>query len=424
MCPPHKTANIRVASRAADLHSRHRRAKIIRDFRSFAMKRAMATSGTSERDGSGALHQLCEADESLHAGFERVAAIHPLHTALISDRWQPTYAELNATANRLAHAIMARGGATGDRVAILMDHDAPAIAAVIAVMKAGRIVVALNPTHPPERLRELIADSEPTVIISDTNLSDLAKSISGPNCTFVRFEDQSDHWPEHNPAIELPPDNVATLAYTSGSTGHPKAVMMTHRSIRRNVMIRTEALQYCAEDRIPLLTSLLGGQGMTTAWCALLNGAALCPFPVIVKGVTGLADWMTRHKATVFPSSASIFRNFMKTLDRDCKLSGVRAVRISSEPATSDDFKLFQQHFPDDCWFVHTLSSSETSNIAWSRRTHHDQVPEGKLPIGAVSQGQEVCFSTRITIRSRPARWARSSCAAATSPPAIGAIPN
>src|SRR2546423_15672399 len=100
-------------------------------------------------------------------------------TALVSDRWQPTYAELNATANRLAHAIVVCEGALGDRVAILMQHDAAAIAALVAVLKAGRIAVALNATHPPARLRELIEDSDPILVISESSLQDLASEIVG-----------------------------------------------------------------------------------------------------------------------------------------------------------------------------------------------------------------------------------------------------
>ena len=309
--------------------------------------------------------------------------------ALVGEGWRPCYEELNATANRLAHAILARGGAAGDRVAILMQHDAPAIAAVVAVMKAGRIVVVLNPTHPPVRLHELIADFEPTLIMTDASLRDLAASISGPHCAVICFEDQIGQGPDHNPTIAAPPEPVAALGYTSGSTGLPKAVMMTHRKLWRNVMIHTEAMQYCAADQIPLFGSMSAGQGMTMVLNALLNGATLYPFPVVVRGLTGLADWMTGHEISVFVSSASIFRSFMRTLDRDFVFSGVRAVRLASESATSDDFKLFQAHFRDDCWFVHTLSSTETPTFAWSRRRRHDEVPDGRLPIGAVAQGEE-----------------------------------
>jgi acyl-CoA synthetase (AMP-forming)/AMP-acid ligase II len=233
-----------------------------------------------------------QADESLPACFERVAERHRLRPALASDVWQASYEELNVTANRLAHALMARSGAPRDRIAILMQHDTPMIAALLAVLKANRIVVALNPTNPAARLRQLMDDAEPAAIVTDFANRELAADISRPDCSVVGFEDQAAGGRIDNPSITAPPDQAAVLAYTSGSTGRPKAVMMTHRQFRRNVIIHTEAMEYSADDRLPLFGALSGGQAVTMTWCALLNGAMLCPFPVITKGVTGLADWM------------------------------------------------------------------------------------------------------------------------------------
>jgi nonribosomal peptide synthetase DhbF len=327
---------------------------------------------------------------SLPACFEHIAATHHGRVALVSDSTQWTYAQLNATANRVAHTLLGHGGAPEDRVAVLMEHDAPAIATLIAVLKAGRTVVTLNPAHPPARLRELIADCEPALIIADANLHDLAAEISGPRCRLVRFEEDSAQGPEHNPAIAVSPRQLARLAYTSGSTGRPKGVMQTHRQIRRNVAVASESMALSARDRMPLFGSLSVGQGVNIAWCSLLNGMALYPFPVAVKGVIGLADWMTERGITIYASTASLFRNFMRTLEPQFKFSDVRVVRVGGEPATSDDFKLFQRHFSPDCWFLHTLTSSEVSNIAWSRRLPNESVPDGYLSIGALSDGQEV----------------------------------
>ena len=70
-----------------------------------------------------------------------------------------SYERLDAAASHLAHRLIASGGASGDRIAILMAHDVAAIAAVVGVVKAGRIVVALNPGDPPSRLTMLVEDS-------------------------------------------------------------------------------------------------------------------------------------------------------------------------------------------------------------------------------------------------------------------------
>jgi mycobactin peptide synthetase MbtE len=80
-------------------------------------------------------------DETLVTAFELAVETFSTNVALSSDLWRPTYRELNATANRLAHRLIRDGGGLGDRVAILMEHDTPAIAANLAIVKAGRIAV-------------------------------------------------------------------------------------------------------------------------------------------------------------------------------------------------------------------------------------------------------------------------------------------
>src|SRR6516162_4320654 len=126
---------------------------------------------------------------SLAEVFERVAATQGHHTALVSNHWRPSYTQLNATANGLARTIIARSGEPGDRVAILMEHDAPAIAAIVAVLKASRIVVALNPTHPAARLRELIEDCDPSLVLTDATLRTLAAEVAGPQRPILQSEE-------------------------------------------------------------------------------------------------------------------------------------------------------------------------------------------------------------------------------------------
>ena len=330
--------------------------------------------------------------DSLPAAFERTVRAHGERTAVFSDAWTATFDELNATANRLAHALVARGCAPGDRIAILMQHDSPQIAALVGALKAGAIVIALNPSNPPARLQQLIGDAEPALVVCDQHNSDLAADIAGANSSLVSFEDASAAGPTYNPSVKVDPGQASILVYTSGSTGGPKGVMQTHRQRLRITEIHTGSTGITAADRLPLFVPLSHGQSIGTACCALLNGAALLPFPVAQKGVTGLFDWMTRNGITNYISSASIFRNFMKTIDAGARIPLVHAVRLASESATSDDFKQFQQHFAEDCVFVHTFSCSETSTIGVVRWSHGDAVPEGRLPVRVIAEGQEVSF--------------------------------
>jgi amino acid adenylation domain-containing protein len=331
-----------------------------------------------------------DADQSLPACFARTVTLHGLRTALVSDTWRPTYRGLDETANRFAHELLRRGGAPGDRVAILMRHDTPLIAAMLSVLKAGRIVVVLNPTDPPARLKQLLEDAEPGSILFDGTHRDLATEVAGASCGIVCCEPQAAQGPTHDPGLAIDPDATAFLVYTSGSTGRPKGVLQTHRQIRQNAIKHSRAIRVGPEDRIALFASLSGSQGVGTSWSALSNGACLCPFPTIEKGVTGLAGWLADLGITVYVSSASLFRSFMKTLGDGARFPRVRVVRVGSEIATSDDFEAFRRHFPETCAFVHTLSSSETGNIAQAHLSGCDTVAAGRLAVGHAAEGMQV----------------------------------
>jgi amino acid adenylation domain-containing protein len=329
-------------------------------------------------------------DESPVAAFERVAATFPSRIALGSDVWEPTYRELNETANRLAHRLIACGVASGDRVAILMSHDAPLVGAVLGILKTGSIVVVLDPGDPVSRLKMLIEDAEPSVIVTDVQNQNLAAEFGHAGCSILNFESETVMGPVQNPSIEIQPEQTAFLTYTSGTTGRPKGVMRPHRQLRRAAAAYSDAIHYTGNDRVPLFAMVSTGQGSVCLWWTLLNGAMLCPFSLKTRGIAGLADWIIVSGLTVYVSSASIFRTLVKTIDDRLVFANVRAVQLMSEPATADDFRAFRQHFPRTSIFVHTLSSSETSNIAWSRWTQDDDIPEGALPVGHFSRDMDV----------------------------------
>ena len=329
-------------------------------------------------------------DVSLAEAFDQTAKSCPTRIAVDSGPRQLTYAQLTAAANGLARNLIDTGGAPQDRVAILMAHDAPAIVAVVGAVKAGLVVLGLNCTDPTVRLRQLIDDAEPSVIVTDAENLALATELSRSGSTVLVFDLENDTETADFSPVAVDHGQTAMLVYTSGSTGRPKGVMKTHRQIRRNVAAHSEAMQYSEADRIPLFSSIGTGQGTTVIWCALLNGATLCPFSIRTKGFAGLAAWISDVKLTVFVSSASISRALVRSLDSGLVFKNIRAVRLASESVTADDVKALRRHFSPDSVFVHTLSSSETGNIAWSRWAHSDHIPEGRIPVGHVSREIEV----------------------------------
>lgn len=349
---------------------------------------------SAQLDGLASDHRMLAPDpnveQSLPRLFERVAEQHASRIALGSGAWQPSYEELNERANILAHSIIHRGGRQTDRVALLMRHDTPLIAGMLGILKAGRVVVALNAKDPLPRLRLLLRHAEAGLILTDDDNAPLARQLAADFCDWVSCDDIRYNAFGRNPSLEISPDATAFLIYTSGTTGEPKAVMQSHRYTTSNAVKHNGIMEFVPDDRLTHFASLSGTQGVSTAWSALAHGAALCPFPVIEKGVTGLANWMIEREITVYRSSASLFRHFMSTLDDGVCFTRMRIMRVASELATSDDFRYFQKHVTDRCRFVHCLSSTETGNITQLRLLRSDSVAEGRLATGAVSDGVKI----------------------------------
>jgi len=328
------------------------------------------------------------AEQSIPAFFEQVAQRYPDRTAIGSGKWQPTYAELNATANSLARELLSRGVALGERVAILMRHDAPLIAGILAVAKARGVVVVLQPNDPVTRLEQICADAEPRLLLTDAACGELAKNTSQGRFGIVRFDEPRSGSLE-NLNLEIAPSSLAFLIYTSGTTGRPKGVMKSHCGALHNALRLSRGLGITAADKITFLASPAGGQGLSTLLCALLNGAALCPFAVNEEGSGNLKNWITEHKISIYISSVSLFRHFTKSLAESEIVPGVRAVRLGAEKATAADFAAYQKHFPKESVFVNSLSSSETGNVT-QHLFHHDETVRGKLPVGRPATGMEI----------------------------------
>ncbi len=294
-------------------------------------------------------------------------------------------------------------------MALLFRHDAPLVAALLAVLKSGATAVVLDPRWPPERLRRIRELVDARLVLADAAHRDLALAAGCPPTGLIEFGER----PEPGggpPPVRPTPDDLAFLISTSGSTGRPKAVMQTHRNVVHNAVVRLAGgLGLRSDDRIALLASPSGGQGVSTVWTALLTGATLCPFPVMDRGVTGLPDWLEENGVTVLVSSASLFRHFARTLDGR-RLPGIRLLRLGSEQVFASDFEAWRAHFADDARFVNSFSSSETGNITQHLLRAGDRVGPGGVPVGKSAPGIEVFLldDGEIAVRSdyvSPGYW-------------------
>ena len=172
-----------------------------------------------------------ERDSSVAEVFEARVDEAPDDPALVWTGGQLTYGELDRRANRLAHRLGRLGAGPGTRVALVVDRSAEAVVALLGVLKAGGAYVALDPALPALGLEQRLVDAQPAAVCTLSPLGEVPGTAALP---VVRLDDPSlDDEPDWRPRAGTGADAAAYLAYTSGTSGTPKAVTVAQRGVVR-----------------------------------------------------------------------------------------------------------------------------------------------------------------------------------------------
>ena len=287
---------------------------------------------------------------------------HLQRVAVKTPRRQLTYDELNSTANRTARAIHRLRGFGVEPVGVLLAKQAPLFPAIFGSLKAHKVYVPLDPALPLERLRYIVQDASPSLLITDSEHLALAEQLADDRCDLMNL-DEIDSGSADNLGAPSPPDTPAWILYTSGSTGKPKGVLQTHRNVLHYVMNYTNYFHLCAEDRMTLLFPFSVNGAAHDTFSALLNGAALLPYDLRDDGIAGLADWLNREDVTIYCSVPTVYRHFVNTVSGSDLFSRIRLVRLIGEPVYKKDVLAYQKHFSDECILVNRLGSTETGSM-------------------------------------------------------------
>ena len=213
--------------------------------------------------------------------------------ALIAQGKRLSFAELDRMSDRLAAALTARGIAPGDRVAIFMDNCWEAVVAIFAVLKAGAVFSPINPSTKADKLSFILNNCAAAGVITQPRLGSVAaKALAeAPSVKLVvlaggahapaavsclSFEDAIQGLGDApRPAPAGSDSDLAMLVYTSGSTGFPKGVMMTHRNIDAAATAITTYLENREDDVILGVLPISFDYGLYQVLMAVKLGATV-----------------------------------------------------------------------------------------------------------------------------------------------------
>ncbi|HEX2930779.1 MAG TPA: AMP-binding protein, partial [Candidatus Binatia bacterium] len=323
-----------------------------------------------------------EIEQSIPERFEQKVLDFRNRLAIGSPERSFTYDELNQTANRLARKILSLRGERVEAVALLFDHGASILAAMLAVLKTGKFYLVLDPTYPADRLAYMIADSGAELIITDRRNLSFAARLTKDGKETLNLDNLDDSLSSENLGFHPSPDALAMLVYTSGSTGQPKGAMHSHKNVLVEVRNLTNAWCISPKDHWLLYMSMSFANSVRTIYGALLNGGAVFPYDLKNNGFSALPDWLLSNKITILRTLPTTFRNFMATLPSNLTFPHVRILSIGGEPVLRGDLDFFNRHFTPRCAMVHGMGPTECFMVCLIYIPHGTHIEESKLAIG------------------------------------------
>ena len=297
--------------------------------------------------------------------FKAAAAKYPDNTAVIYEDEKRTFKEADRLSDNIAAYIESIGLTKGDVVSILIPRGVYQVIASLGALKAGCAYQPLDATYPTERLNFMIQDASAGLLITTDELGALITDYTGPRLTLAEIE----NLPEKSPSAECMPDDLFILLYTSGSTGVPKGVKLTHRNLVCFIDWYKKFFALTKNDTAGQYASYGFDACMMDMYPALSAGAAVCIVPEEMRlDLSAMNEYFIKNGVTVAFMTTQVGRQFAVEM----KTPGLRAISVGGEKLASMEppkgIEFYNGYGPTECTIFSTI--------------YHVTKKEDNIPIG------------------------------------------
>jgi amino acid adenylation domain-containing protein len=300
-------------------------------------------------------------DRSVTERLLDIAAVYPDRTAISSPAGTWTYGQLDEKVRRTAAGLLLLVEADEPTpIGIVATHDGPLVLALLAVVAAGHIAVVLDPTVPAAQTAHVLAECAPPVVLHDPDHADwAAERLAGPDAACPVELASLDAEP-----VELP-DRTATsplmLAFTSGTSGSPKAAVITHGVMLNLVRGATNALGIGPDDRMPMLFPVSMAVAAYPLFLPLLNGGTLATLDVRAEGLEPVGSFLERERITVAYMAPTVVRFLVDAL-AGRTFPDLRLVALGGEVVDREVLRLTADVF-GPTWVANGYGTTETGVV-------------------------------------------------------------
>jgi amino acid adenylation domain-containing protein len=324
-------------------------------------------------------------DARAHELFEQQVEAHPHTVAAVQGTRQWTYQELNGRANRLARALLARGLGREGVVAVVAERNLDWMAAVLAVFKAGGVYLPIEPHFPADRIAAMLSRADCGLVLTEpgstATLDSALTSLPHVGTLFVEAAYGEDY-ADGNLGVDVGPDQLAYIYFTSGSTGEPKGAMCEHAGLLNHLFAKIDDLGIGAGQVVAQTAPQCFDISLWQLVSALLvGGRTLLVEQEVILDVERFVETVVDGRVAVLQVVPSYLEVVLSYLDRNPRpLPDLRCVSVTGEALKKE---LAQRWFASQpqIRLVNAYGLTETSDD-----TNHevmDRAPDGdRVPLG------------------------------------------
>ncbi len=302
----------------------------------------------------------------------KVAERYGQKTAIVFGERRLSYAELEESSNKVANTLIKLGVSKGERVAILLPNSPELVAIFFGVVKTGGIAVLLDTKYKVGELASLFDDCQPKALVTESPFLEPLVSIlprfesikqvinlsSNYEGQFVSYHELLDTGSVLRIDVEIEPEDIAHIAYTSGPTFHPRGVILSHQCLVREAAISSDGFQQTDKDIMMLFALPLHHVfGLVSALLtSVYKGSTVIIVPGTGLSISSFMAAIERERGTMFLGVPYIFALAVDIAEKEGiknDLSSLRLCASCGAPLPIATIQRFKQHYGFDifdCW--------------------------------------------------------------------------
>jgi amino acid adenylation domain-containing protein len=320
------------------------------------------------------------------------AASRPAARAVVWGNQQLTYSEIYHWSNAIGRTLQSYGCRRGDRVGLFLPKSPLAIASILGILKADCICVPLDVDSPLARIQKILESSEPRMLVVDPSARKKLVELQAQSPGIASLSvDEVVHSASEPLTYQNVPDDTAYLLYTSGSTGVPKGVAVTHSSVAHFIDWGTRYFNFAPADRISGHPPLHFDLSMFDIFGTFSCGAELHLVPAILNlSAADMAKFIRSSKLTQWFSVPSAL-NYMAKFDtvREADFPALKRVLWCGEVLPTSTLRYWMARLPG-VQFTNLYGPTEATIASSYYTVPSIPEPEESIPIGRACQGESL----------------------------------